>query len=218
MAAPLVIWGAGEHGPVVAEIARLAGVYEPIGWLDDVNRDRHGSTHAGLPILGGREQLERLHDRGVEHIALAMGRCEARLRLAELARRSGYRLPALIHPRASVGTGVPIGEGSVLKAGAIVDVNASIGTVVIVSHASVAHGSTLEDGVMLGVGVALAGRVHVGRGTFLGAGVVVKDRIQIGRGCLIGAGAVVMNDIPDAVVAYGSPARVMRRVADGEGP
>ena len=218
MAPPLVIWGAGDHALVVAEIVRLRAEYELIGWLDDVNVDRHGATYAGLPILGGREQLERLRGQGVDHIAVAIGRCDARLRRAELARHSGYRLPALIHPRASVGTGVPIGEGTVLKAGAIVDVSAEIGAAVILSHVSVGHGSILEDGVLLSCGVCLAGRVRAGRGSSLGAGVAVRDRIQIGRGCLIGTGAVVVRDIPDGVVAYGVPARAVRPVAVAEGP
>jgi len=218
MAPRLVIWGAGEHALVVAEIVRLRAEYELIGWLDDVNVDREGSQYAGLPILGGREQLEHLHDRGVDHIALAMGRCEARLRLAELLRGSEYGLPAIIHPRASIGTDVPVGEGTVIKAGAIIDVGARIGAAVIVSHAIVGHGSLLEDGAMLAGGVCLAGRVQIGRGSFVGAGVTVKDRIRIGRGCLIGAGALVVRDIPDGFVAYGLPARAVRAVTAAEGP
>lgn len=218
MTARLVIWGAGEHGRVVAEIVRLGGEYEVVGWLDDVNVDRHGSTYADLPILGGREQLDRLHDQGVDHLALAVGRCEARLRLADLAHRTGYRLPTLVHPRASVGIGVPLGEGTVLKAGAIVDVGATIGAVVMLAHSSVAHGSVLEDGVLMAGGGTLAGRVHVGRGTFIGVGVTVSDRIRVGRGALIGAGSVVVRDVPDGFVAYGVPARAVRRVTAAEGP
>jgi sugar O-acyltransferase (sialic acid O-acetyltransferase NeuD family) len=211
MAPRLVIWGAGEHALVVAEIVRLGGEYELIGWLDDVDPERRGTLHGGLPVLGGREQLERLRDQGVDHIALAMGRCEARLHLADLARQRGYQLPALIHPRASIGTGVPIGEGTVIKAGAVLDVGVTVGASALLSHATIAHNSVIEDGVLVGGGVTLSGRVHVGRGTFLGSGVTVGDRLRIGRGCLIGAGAVVVDDIPPDVVAYGVPARVIRR-------
>jgi UDP-N-acetylbacillosamine N-acetyltransferase len=218
MAPRLVIWGAGQHALVVAEIVRLRGEYELVGWLDDVNIDRHGSAYAGLPILGGREQLDRLHDQGVDDIAFAVGRCEARLKLAALASGYGYRLPTLIHPRASVGTGVPIAEGTVLKAGAVIDVGVTVGAHVMLGHSSVAHGSVLEDGVLMAGGCSIAGGVRIGRGTLVGSGVAVRDRARIGRGCLIGAGAVVVHDIPDGFVAYGSPARAVRPVTAAEGP
>jgi len=218
MASRLVIWGAGGHGLVVAEMARLGGEYDPVGWLDDVNPERQGSTHGGLPVLGGREQLDGLHDRGVHHIALAMGRCEARLRLADLVRRHEYQLPALVHPRASVGAGVGIGPGTIIKAGAIIDVECTIGATVIIAPAVVGHGSIVEDGVLLSGGVTLAGNVRVGRGSLIGAGATLRDRVRVGAGCLIGAGAVVLRDVEDGCVAYGVPARPMRRTRIAEGP
>jgi acetyltransferase-like isoleucine patch superfamily enzyme len=36
--------------------------------------------------------------------------------------------------------------------------------------------------------------------------------VRVGRYSLIGAGAVVVRDIPDRVVAYGVPARVIRAI------
>ena len=214
----LVIWGAGEHALVVAEIVRLRGDYELVGWLDDVNPDRHGSTHGGLPILGGREQIDRLRDRGIEHIALGFGRCEARLRLADLVRAAGYGLPTLIHPRASIGTGVPVGEGTVIKSGVVVDVGTSVGAAVMLAPSAIGHGSVLEDGVLVSTGCSVAGCVHIGRGTVIGVGATIKDHVRVGRGCLIGAGAVVVRDVPDGVVAYGVPARAVRRVTAADGP
>jgi len=37
-------------------------------------------------------------------------------------------------------------------------------------------------------------------------------RVRIGADAIVGAGAVVTRDIPEAVVAYGAPARVIRTV------
>jgi acetyltransferase-like isoleucine patch superfamily enzyme len=45
---------------------------------------------------------------------------------------------------------------------------------------------------------------------WLGVGVIVLDGVRIGRGAVIGAGAVVSADIPDASIAAGVPARVVR--------
>jgi len=39
---------------------------------------------------------------------------------------------------------------------------------------------------------------------------VVLEDVNIGANALIGAGSLVLKDIPDGVVAYGSPAKVVR--------
>jgi acetyltransferase-like isoleucine patch superfamily enzyme len=70
----------------------------------------------------------------------------------------------------------------------------------------------LEDGVRINPGANVSGNVKIGRATVIGTGAVIKDRIQIGANALIGAGATVVRDIPDNVVAFGNPARVMRMI------
>jgi UDP-N-acetylbacillosamine N-acetyltransferase len=212
----LVIWGAGAHARVVAEIARLSGEYELAGFLDDVHAERHGTQFDGVPILGGREQLDRLRQHGVEHLMLGFGRCEARLRLSALVRERGYRLATLVHPRAIVGTGVAVGEGTVIKGGAVIDIDVRVGANVIVAPSCIGHGCVLEDGVLVSTGASLAGRVVVGRGSCVGTGASVSPRVRIGAGCLIGVGAVVVRHIPDGFVAYGVPARPMRRVTPAD--
>ena len=49
-------------------------------------------------------------------------------------------------------------------------------------------------------------------GASIGAGSVVLPGITIGRRALVGAGSVVTTDIPDDVVAFGNPARVIRSI------
>ena len=56
--------------------------------------------------------------------------------------------------------------------------------------------------------------VHIGDGCWLGAGVIVLPGVTIGRGSVIGAGSVVTKDIPENVVAFGNPCRVVRPVGD----
>lgn len=50
------------------------------------------------------------------------------------------------------------------------------------------------------------------KGVWLGARVTVLKGVTIGRGSVIGAGSVVVGDIPEAVVAAGVPARVIREL------
>lgn len=54
------------------------------------------------------------------------------------------------------------------------------------------------------------GAIRIGFGTMIGVGVSVLSGVSIGRYCVIGANSVVTHDIPDGMVAAGSPARVIK--------
>ncbi len=196
---------------VVADILRLMGNYEIVGFLDDVNADRHGKVFCGATVLGGKEQLDKFGAQGVKNIIVAIGNCRARLKLSETARQKGFSLVTAIHPQAVVAKDVIIGAGSVVMAGAIVNPGTVLGANVIVNTAaSVDHECRIEDGAHLCPGVRLGGCVNVGISSWVGIGSVVKDHVKIGSNTVIGAGSVVIDDIPDNVVAYGVPAKVQR--------
>ncbi len=213
----VVIWGAGGHALVVADIIRLQGNYEIAGFLDDVDKNRLGTKFCGAFILGGQEQLEVLSLSDVEYVIMAIGDCEARLRSAELARARRFSFATAIHPHATIAADTSIGSGTVIAAAAVINPGARIGeNVLINTSASIDHECIIEDGVHISPGVHLGGNVKVGRGTLVGIGAVVKARVRIGEGAVIGAGAVVVRDIPDRVVAYGVPARIRRSFAANE--
>jgi acetyltransferase EpsM len=212
----LVIWGAGGHALVVADIIHLTQDYVIAGFLDSVNPARSGQAFCGASVLGGEEQLERLRRIGVEHIIVAVGDGRARLHLAKLARSKGLQLASAVHPRAVVAKGVPIGAGTVVAAGAVVGPGTVIGENVIVNTcASVDHECAIGDGAHIAPGAHLGGGVTVGCRAHVGIGAAVRERIRIGAGSLVGAGAVVVSDVPVDVVAFGVPARVVWRVAEG---
>jgi len=207
----VIIWGAAGHALVVADIMRLVS-YKVVGFIDDLNSERHKAEFCGSVILGGREQLESLRKQNLDQLIFGFGDCQARLKLSDIARQEGFRLARAIHPRSVVAMDVMVGDGTVIAAGAVVNPASSIGeNVIINTNASIDHECVIADGAHVGPGVCLGGRVLVGRGSWIGIGAVVKDKLCIGSNSIVGAGAVVLNDIPDNVVAYGSPAQVIRR-------
>ncbi|MFC0316269.1 DapH/DapD/GlmU-related protein [Gordonia phosphorivorans] len=52
--------------------------------------------------------------------------------------------------------------------------------------------------------------ISIGDNCWLGSNVTVGAGVVIGRNTVVGAGSVVVRDLPDHVVAVGSPARPVR--------
>jgi len=210
----LVIWGASGHARVVAEIVRLNGDYEITGFLDDVNPSRQNTQFCGATILGGKEQLDLLARAGVQHLIFGFGDCKAKLRLSNFVReKKSFRLATAIHPSATVASDVEVGAGTVIAAGAVASAASKIGENAIINTcASIDHECEIEEGVHISPGAHLGGRVTVGRATWVGIGAIVKDNVRIGANSIVGAGALVLEDIPESVVAYGSPAKVSRKL------
>lgn len=209
----LVIWGAGGHAIVVADIVRLRGEFQIAGFLDDTRPESKGVAFCGATILGGGDVLGFLHNEGLEHVIVAVGDCSARLRLAAEANRFGLAFATALHPHAVIAGGVRVGAGTVAAAGAIVNPEARIGDHVILNTGcSVDHECVVGDGAHIGPGCRLGGRVHVGRGVHIGIGATITDRVRIGSRSIIGAGALVLDDVPEGVVCYGAPARVIREI------
>jgi UDP-N-acetylbacillosamine N-acetyltransferase len=209
----LVVWGASGHALVVADIIRAEREFEIVGFLDDLDPARAQGAFGGSTVLGGRQELPRLREQGVQNVIIAIGDCRTRLELAAVARSHGFLLARAIHPSAVLAQDVEVGEGTVIAAGAVINPSVRIGHSVIVNtSASIDHECIVGDGVHVGPGVRLGGRVSIGNGTWLGIGAVVRDHVVIGERSIIGAGAVVLSDIPAGVVAYGLPAKVVRDV------
>jgi UDP-N-acetylbacillosamine N-acetyltransferase len=211
----IIVWGAGGHAMVVADILNVAGGHEIVGFVDDSDPRRHGQAFSGATVVGGREQLPRLRAQGVSHVIFGFGDNSARLRLGALVKEQGFALATAIHPSSVVARGVTVGAGSVIAAGAILNPGVRVGENVIVNTAaSVDHECIIEDGVHVSPGAHLGGACHVGRGAWIAIGATVVPRIRIGESSIVGAGAVVLDDVPPGVIVYGVPARVQRKVGE----
>jgi UDP-N-acetylbacillosamine N-acetyltransferase len=210
---PLLIWGAGGHARVIHDIVLLLEIYEPVGFIDDVDPARWGHEFLGCPILGGAAAVAEVRRRGVQHAFVAIGDNQGRVATCERMVDAGFELPALIHPGAIVARTATVAAGTVVAAGAVIGPDCRIGpNCLINTSSSVDHESRLEEGVHVSPGAHLAGRTHIGRLTWIGIGASVVDRVTIGTECTIGAGSVVLEDIPPRSVAVGVPARVVKSI------
>jgi sugar O-acyltransferase (sialic acid O-acetyltransferase NeuD family) len=202
----ILIFGAGGHAKIVAEVAR-ALARDVAGFLED-GEARAGQPYFGAQILSWRQFTAEVDRWGMVPIALAIGDNVGRARAFERIGELGRPLATLIHPAAIVSPTATIGEGTVIMPAAVVQADATLGSGVIVNTGAVAeHDVQLADFVHLSPNVALGGGVRIGARAHLGLGAVALPRVQIGADVRVGAGAVVLADVPPGATVVGVPAR-----------
>lgn len=217
MVAPkYILWGAKGHALVLEEIVRAQGG-EVIALFD--SSPDVALALKGVEILVGLEAYEawswKQDDRANINAIAAIGGASGRARrdYLEVFRKSGFGTPTLIHPSAVVSSSAHAGDNCHILAGAVIGPMAELGEACIVNtNASVDHECILGAGGHIAPGATLCGCVAVGENTLIGAGSVVLPRIRIGANVVVGAGSVVTRDVPDSVVIFGNPARIIKTV------
>ena len=191
------LYGASGHAKVVLDIARKA--YLDIPFLIDDNP--HVNELAGLPVVHSAD--------GLFPLIVTIGDCQIRRAVVE---KLGNRdCVTVIHPDAIIAYSVRFVSGTVVMAGSILNPIVKVG-----NHCIINTGASIDHVVKVGIFVhsaphcTLCGGAEVGEGTRIGAGSTLIQGIHIGRDYNIEAGSVVVNDIPDGVLSFGSPARIIK--------
>jgi UDP-perosamine 4-acetyltransferase len=203
----LLVWGAGGHGRVVADLVRASG-HVLAGFVDS-----DLAKHSEL-VMPERALLSALRNGnalpgGADAVVPAIGDNSARLEAAAVL--GSAVSPALVHPGATVSPSASIDSGSVVCPRAVVNAGAIVGLAAIVNSAAIVeHDCVVEAGVHVSPGAVLAGGTRIGRRAWVGAGAVVIPGVCIGADAIIGAGAVVIRDVPDGATVVGNPARIIR--------
>lgn len=207
----VLIWGGGQHGRVVAEIARALG-YFVVGYADADPEKLDTVDAAGARVLMLEAELlacllgaARLSV-NIDLIMPAVG--DNRVRLHHALALGRWLPPPMIHPRAYVSPSAIVEPGTMVGPMAVVNTAARVGRGVIVnSGAVVGHDTFVADGAHIGAHVVLAGAVQVGECALVGSGADVIPGVRIGADVVVGAGAVVLRDVPDCSTVAGVPAR-----------
>ncbi|MEW8287099.1 MAG: NeuD/PglB/VioB family sugar acetyltransferase [Candidatus Thiodiazotropha endolucinida] len=211
---PLVIIGSGGHACCVKDVAHLAG-FSTIGFIDRTRSK--GEKINQLPILGGDELLHDISFISGHLFAVGIGSPVARRRYGELLLKKQADCPAIVNPSSFVSPHAILGSGVLLMGMNAVNHGARLDDFVALDwQVTIGHGAHLGSAVFAGPGSRVAGDVICGEETYLGLGCQVIERVRIGRGSLIGAGSTVTRDIPERMVAVGSPAKAIRQHSEEE--
>ena len=204
----LAIIGAGGHGSVAYDCAKISLKYESVFFLDS-NYPRK-KRHKDLPVVDTFENFISAPPPGIDYF-VAIGNNQARKKLCETIIALKYPLATLIHPQAIISDDAHIGAGALIMPGAVINTGTTIGTGVIVNTcASVDHDNEISDFVHLAPGTRLAGGVRVGDCSMVGIGAIVIQNVRIGSNVIVGAGATVIHDVEASAKVVGTPAKKIK--------
>jgi sugar O-acyltransferase (sialic acid O-acetyltransferase NeuD family) len=204
----LAILGASGHGKVLADAA-LAGDWQQVVFFDDAYPRLQ--TNSRWPVIGNSAALFGSLA-SYDGVIVAIGDCAVRWALHLTLRDKRAKLATIVHPRASLSSYAVVGEGSVLFAGAVVNVDSVLGEACIINTgASVDHDCVLAESVHVSPGAHLSGNVIVGARSWVGVGASVRQGVRIGSNVTVGAGAAVVKDVHDGLIVAGCPARPLVR-------
>lgn len=201
---PLMIFGAGGHGRVVADAAMLGSRWTMIFASDRDPSLCKGELLPGVALLPVETVLQQ-----ESSVHIAIGNSLARQREASFWGHE--RLASIVHPAAVISRFSSMGPGCFVAAGAVVSAAARLGAGAIINH-----GAVIDHDVDLGAfshvapNAALGGHVKVGERVLIGAGAVVLPLRVIGDDVVVGAGSVVNRDLLEPGVYAGTPIRKIK--------
>ena len=200
----IIIFGAGGHARVVAELALALGYEIGCFLADEISE----TVVFGRPVL---KEIDASVLRPV--FAIAIGHNDTRYSIFTRLTKQfpDASFPSLIHPRSMISPSAVIEHGSVIFSGALVGPQSKIDRFVIVNHgAQLDHNNYACEFSSIGPGAVLGGGVTVGNAAVVAMRAAVKHQVNIGSYSILGANSYLDRNLPPNSVAYGNPARIIR--------
>ncbi|MGW6663044.1 acetyltransferase [Peribacillus sp. NPDC055009] len=212
----VVVFGSGGHSKVVIDIIEKSNEYSILGLID--SHRKKGSIVHGYKVLGDESKLieyeNQIHG-GI--VAIGDNFVRSKVVSAIIKKSPEFNFIIAIHPNSVIGNGVKIGAGTVIMAGTVINSESSIGKHCIINtKSSMDHDCQIGDFASIAPGVTMGGTVKVGNYSTVSLGANVSHKRIIGDHTVVGAGSTVITDIDSFVIAYGTPAKTIRKRSIGE--
>jgi acetyltransferase-like isoleucine patch superfamily enzyme len=169
--------------------------------LIDDDQSRWAERVAGVPVVGGTQQLEELFSKGCFDSALiSIGTSvPARTRFRELCLDLGIPLTNAIDPTTRICADVEMGSGNLICAFCHFGVGTRIGDNNFLSaYGSFDHHNVLGSDIATGPGCKTSGLVRIGDRVRMGTGIFIEPHVEIGEGVQVASGAVIVSSVPAA--------------------
>lgn len=199
----IIIFGGGLHSICCLDINSANQLsYSVLGVIDSRQKDirqicEKYKISKGVIAIGDNWSRKLAHDQIIKEMPY-------------------FKFVNLIHPSASISSTAGIGKGVVIMAGAVVNPEASVGDFSLITTKGVLEHNSIMESYSSIIGGMTGGKAYIGKYASINLGSTMVDRVSIGENSVLGAGAVLLKDLPDNVLAYGNPARMIRERKQGE--
>jgi sugar O-acyltransferase (sialic acid O-acetyltransferase NeuD family) len=214
----ILLFGGGLHANYCIDIIKKEGKYNIIG-IADSNKDI-GTEFYGYKVIGRQEQLKKLiEEYKIDAGIITIGDNWSRKLVYDCVKNivPDFKFANAIHPSTIIGMNVELGVGIVIMAGCIINPNAIVGDFCFfATGAQLEHDCKIGDFASISAGSITGGKVNIGKYSAIALGVTIMDRLNIGENTVVGSGSLVIKDLPDNVLAYGHPAKIIRTRKLGE--
>jgi sugar O-acyltransferase (sialic acid O-acetyltransferase NeuD family) len=209
----MLIVGAGGFAKEVLQIFNDLDLKESLIFFDDVNLNTPNVLYNRFLVLKNIEQAKSHFGDGNKNYTIGIGNPILREVLRKKFDSIGGVITSSISPFSKIGFyDVKIGKGCNILSNVIISNSVSIGQCCLIYYGVIiTHDCILGDYVEISPNVILLGKSEVGNMSQIGANSTILPNIKIGKNVIIGAGSLVTSDIPDNSLAYGVPARIIRK-------
>lgn len=214
----IVLIGGGNQAHYTIDIIEKENKYVIVGIIDSIHEI--GSDRFGYKIIGRQENIKELISEydihaGVISIGDNWGRYYVSQQI--LSEVPNFKFVNAIHPSVIIGNSVDIGFGIVAMAGCIFNPKSKIGNFCFfATGAQLEHDCVIDDYASISAGSITGGHVKINKFSAITLGVTIMDRVEIGENSVIGSGSLVTKNIPENVLAYGNPCKIIRSRNKGE--
>jgi sugar O-acyltransferase (sialic acid O-acetyltransferase NeuD family) len=196
----LLIVGGGNGAVQIIDALTRIPLQRAAAIMDD-NTALHGRSVAGVPVIGAIAL-----DRAAEMVA--SGEIDAavisvstsipfRERIFTAWKAQGIPFTNVIHPSATIGMNVAMGEGNVVMAFCHFGACATVGDNNFLSaYCSIEHHCVLASHCSFGPGVVTSSRVQIGERVRFGTGIFIEPGVTIGADSIIASGLAIGQNVP----------------------
>jgi sugar O-acyltransferase (sialic acid O-acetyltransferase NeuD family) len=214
----IVLIGGGTQVSYAIDIIEKQNLHTIIGVIDSTKAI--GENLYGYTVVGRQGQIaDLITEYEIEGCVITIGDNYSRKKVFDEIHKIAPQLqwPNAIHPSVIIAKNVTFGQGIIAMAGVIINTNACLGSFSnYFTNCNVEHDCYIDDFASVSAGVVLGGKVTIGKYTAIALNATVFDRLIIGENTVIGAASLVTKDIPDNVLAYGNPVKIIRERTLGE--